>query len=114
MRYEKLVDVRNSISQLDEFVRACLECWERRVPFGTYNMTNPGSITTREIVALMQKTGVCNKSFQFFESEAEFLQKAAKTPRANCVLDSSKLLKTGIHLTEIHEAVETALRRWTG
>ncbi|MCX7888004.1 MAG: dTDP-4-dehydrorhamnose reductase, partial [Verrucomicrobiae bacterium] len=45
MRYEKLLDVRNSISQLDEFVRACLECWQRRVAFGIYNMTTPGSIT---------------------------------------------------------------------
>jgi len=113
MRYDKLVDVRNSISQLDEFVRACCECWEHRVPFGTYNMTNPGSITTREVVALIQKTGVSTKQFQFFQDENEFLQKAAKTPRSNCVLDSSKLLATGIHLTEIHEAVETALRHWT-
>ncbi|MBM3860824.1 MAG: sugar nucleotide-binding protein [Verrucomicrobia bacterium] len=112
MRYDKLVDVRNSISQLDEFVRACCECWEQRVPFGTYNVTNPGSITTREVAALMHKTGACTKQFQFFQSESEFLQKATKTPRANCVLDSGKLLATGIRLTEIHEAVETALRNW--
>lgn len=112
MRYDKLVEVRNSISQLDEFVRACCECWERRVPFGTYNMTNPGSITTREVAALMHKTGACTKQFQFFQSEADFLKNAAKTPRANCVLDSSKLLAAGIRLTEIHEAVETALRNW--
>ncbi len=113
LRYDRLVDVRDSISQLDEFVRACCECWQQRVPFGTYNVTNPGSITTREVVALIHKTGVSTKQFQFFESESEFLSKAVRAPRAHCILDSGKLLATGIRLTEIHEAVETALRRWT-
>jgi dTDP-4-dehydrorhamnose reductase len=112
MRYERLLEARNSISQLDEFVRACWECWERRVPFGVYNMTNPGTITTHEAVELIKKIGVCKKDFRFFKDEDEFMRIAAKTPRSNCVLDSSKLLATGIRLTEIHEAVETALRTW--
>lgn len=112
MKYERLVDVRNSISQLDEFVRATWECWEKRVPFGTYNVTNPGSITTREVAAMIEKHGLARHAFQFFKNEAEFMQKAAKTPRASCVMDSSKLLKTGIHLTEVHEALEWALKNW--
>ena len=37
---------------------------------------------------------------------------AAKTPRSNCVLDSSKLLNAGVELTEIHEALEKALSTW--
>jgi hypothetical protein len=41
------------------------------------------------------------------------MRETAKTPRSNCVLDTSKLQATGIRLTEVHEAVETALRRWT-
>jgi dTDP-4-dehydrorhamnose reductase len=112
MRYPRLLDAENSISQLDEFVAATLACWEKRVPFGTYNVTNPGHITTREVVALIQKTGVSHKDFQFFADEAEFMQTAAKTPRSNCVMDSSKLAATGIRLTEVHEAVERDLRRW--
>jgi len=113
MKYDRLLEARNSISQLEEFVRACWECWERRVPFGAYNMTNPGSVTTREVVAMIQKSGVCKKDFQFFTDEAEFMRVAAKTPRSNCVLDSAKLEQTGIRMTEVHEAIETALRRWT-
>jgi len=112
MSYERLLDVRNSLSQLDEFVRATWECWERRLPFGVYNCTNPGSITTREAVDLIQQSGLVKKEFKFFESEAEFMQKAAVTPRSNCVLDSSKLARSGIHLTEVHDAVREALRSW--
>ncbi len=113
MKYERLLEARNSISQLDEFVRACWECWDRRVPFGIYNVTNPGNVTTHEVVAMIQKSGVCKKDFQFFRDEAEFMRIAAKTPRSNCVLDTTKLEQTGIRLTEVHEAIETALRNWT-
>ena len=112
MRYERLLDAANSISQLDEFAAATFACWEQRVPFGTYNVTNPGAITTREIVELIRRSGVCTKEFKFFASEAEFMRVAAKTPRSNCIMDSSKLAAAGIRLTEIHAAVERDLHRW--
>jgi dTDP-4-dehydrorhamnose reductase len=112
MRYASLLEAENSISQLDEFVAATFACWEKRVPFGTYNVTNPGFVTTREVVELIKKTGVSHKDFQFFTDEAEFMRTAAKTPRSNCVMDSTKLAATGIKLTEVHEAVERDLRRW--
>ncbi|MBI2513729.1 MAG: sugar nucleotide-binding protein [Opitutae bacterium] len=112
MRYATLLEATNSISQLDEFVAATFACWENRVPFGTYNVTNPGAITTHEVVALIRQTGVSNKNFVFFKDEADFMQKAAKTPRSNCVMDSAKLASVGIRMTEVHEAVERDLRRW--
>jgi dTDP-4-dehydrorhamnose reductase len=112
LRYERLLDAANSISQLDEFVAATFACWEKRVPFGTYNVTNPGEITTRQVVELIRRTGVSQKNFSFFADEAEFMRTAAKTPRSNCVMDSSKLAAAGIRMTEVHEAVERDLRRW--
>ena len=112
MRYERLLDAANSISQLDEFAAATFACWEQRMPFGTYNVTNPGAITTREIVELIRRSGVCTKEFRFFASEDEFMRVAAKTPRSNCIMDSSKLAAAGIRLTEIHAAVERDLHQW--
>ena len=112
MRYERLLDARNSLSQLDEFVRAAWQCWEQRVPFGTYNVTNPGSVTTREVVELIRQSGVCRKEFKFFRDEDEFMRVAAKTPRSNCVLNTTKLQRAGIVMTEVHDAVAAALRHW--
>lgn len=112
LRYDTLLEAANSISQLDEFVAATFACWRKRVPFGTYNVTNPGHVTTREVVDLIRKTGVSTKDFRFFRDESEFMAKAAKTPRSNCVMDSSKLAAVGIAMTEVHEAVERDLRRW--
>lgn len=112
MRYSRLLEATNSISELDEFVEATLACWTRRAPFGTYNVTNPGRVTTREVVEMIRRSGVCNKEFSFFASEEEFMRTAAKTPRSNCVLDSSKLEALGIRLTPVHEAVERDLKAW--
>jgi len=112
MRYERLLEASNSISHLREFVEATFACWEKRIPFGVYNVTNPGSVTTREVVDHIRRSGVCRKDFAFFKDESEFMKTAAKTPRSNCVLDSSKLESRGIRLTEVHAAVERALREW--
>ena len=113
MRYSRLLDATNSISELQEFVEASLLCWEMRVPFGIYNMTNPGAVTTREVVDLIKKSGVCDREFDFFSSEDEFMRVAAITPRSNCVMNSDKLRRAGIRLTEVHEAIERDLRNWT-
>ncbi len=112
MRYQRLLEATNSISQLHEFCAATLACWEKRVPFGTYNITNPGQVTTHEVVDLIKASGVCTKDFQFFRDEDEFMANAAKTPRSNCVMDSSKLAATGIRMTEVHEAIAKDLSRW--
>lgn len=112
IRYPRLLEATNSISQLEEFCAATLACWEKRVPFGTYNITNPGQVTTHEVVDLIRKSGVSRKDFAFFTNEEEFMRLAAKTPRSNCVMDSSKLASVGIKLTEVHEAVARDLARW--
>ena len=111
-RYERLVDVRNSMSHLNEFVEASYKCWENRVPFGTYNVTNTGSVTTREVIDMIKRILKVDKEFKFFESEDEFLKIAVKVPRSNLEMDNSKLLSAGIHVSEIHDAMEQSLRNW--
>lgn len=112
LRYQRLLEAENSISQLHEFVTATFACWEKRIPFGTYNVTNPGHVTTREVVEHIKASGVSNKDFEFFSDEEEFMKIAAKTPRSNCVMDSSKLAAAGIQMTEVHDAIERDLKKW--
>jgi dTDP-4-dehydrorhamnose reductase len=112
MRYPRLLEATNSISELNEFVAGTFACWEKRVPFGAYNVTNPGAVTTHEVVDFIRRSGVCQKDFVFFKNEDEFMELAAKTPRSNCVLDAGKLAAVGIQLTEVHEAIARDLRNW--
>ena len=113
IRYENLLEASNSISQLDEFVAATFACWEKRVPFGTYNVTNPGYVTTREVVELIKESGLSTKTFNFFKDESEFMARAAKTPRSNCIMSSEKLAAAGITMTPVKEAIRQALSNWT-
>ena len=111
-RYAKVYENVNSISHRGDFARACLDLWERRAPFGIYNVTNPGFVTTRQVVGLVEKILKPAKRFEFWQNDTEFYTKAAKTPRSNCVLDVSKLLATGVKIRPVVEAVEDSLRNW--
>ena len=113
MRYQRLLDARNSLSHLGEFVDACVQCHTDRVPYGIYNLTNTGSVTTREVVQMLLAANVTQKSFDFFESEEEFMAIAAKTPRSNTVLDNSKALAAGLRLSDVQAAIDKALQHWT-
>lgn len=112
MRYARLLEAENSVTQLDEFVTGTLACFEKQVPYGLYNFTNPGHITTRQVAGMIENAGLAPHEFSFFTDETEFMQKAAITPRSNCILDSSKLSNVGIHLTPVVDAIQDALNRW--
>ena len=111
-RYSKVYDNVNSLSHRGDFVRACLDLWERRAPFGTYNVTNPGFVTTRQVIERIEKTLRPDRKFEFWADDEEFYKVAAKTPRSNCVLDVSKLLATGVKLRSVEDALEDSLQSW--
>jgi dTDP-4-dehydrorhamnose reductase len=111
-RYAKVYENVNSISHRADFVKACLDLWERRAPFGTYNVTNPGFVTTRHVVELIEHFLKPARKFEFWANDAEFYTVAAKTPRSNCVMDVSKLLAAGVKIRGVEEALEDSLKNW--
>ena len=111
LSYENLLEAENSISHLDEFVESCLKCFELEVQPGIYNLTNQGSITTRQITNWMHEEGVTDKEFSFFQDETDFMDRAASTPRSNCVLDTSKAEQAGVGMRPVEEAVRDSLRK---
>ena len=113
LSYARLLEAENSISHLGDFVSACLACHEKQVPFGTYNLTNPGTVTTHEVAALLRERIAPAKTFDFFSDESEFMRLAAKTPRSNCVMDTTKSETAGIAMRPIAEALDEALSRWS-
>ena len=113
LRYERLLEAVNSLSHLEEFVAACLDCWNLRLPYGIYNLTNGGYIRTSEVTVTLQQTITPHRSFQFFEDEEEFMRVAAKAPRSSCILDNSKALAAGLRLSEVHDAITSSLHQWS-
>ncbi|HUC86091.1 MAG TPA: sugar nucleotide-binding protein [Candidatus Acidoferrales bacterium] len=111
-RYPKVYENVNSISQRADFAKACLDLWDLRAPFGIYNVTNPGYITTRHVIALIEKHLKPARQFEFWKSDEEFYRAAAKTPRSNCIMDISKLLAAGVHIRPVEQALEESLKHW--
>ena len=92
LSYDRLLDVRNSFSHRADFVNACMDILEKKAPYGTYNLTNPGSLFTREVIDMIKEYIKPDKDFSFYSDEDTFLQDV-KAPRSSCVLDVSKALK---------------------
>jgi dTDP-4-dehydrorhamnose reductase len=111
-RYPKVYDNVNSLSHRGDFARACLDLWDRRAPFGIYNLTNPGFITTRQVIDMLRRILALDREFEFWADDEEFYRLAAKTPRSNCVLDVSRLLSAGVQVRPVEEALECSLREW--
>jgi dTDP-4-dehydrorhamnose reductase len=111
LNYENLLEAENSVSHLEEFCQKCIECFTKDVEPGIYNMTNPGSITTSQVTEWMIDEGLTDKQFNFFKSEEEFMEKAAKTPRSNCILDTTKAEKAGIGMRPVEEAMIDSIRK---
>ena len=111
-RYAKVYDNINSISHRADYVKACLDTWELRAPFGIYNVTNPGFVTTRHVVETLEKILKPKQKFEYWSSDEEFYKVAAKTPRSNCVMDVSKLLAAGVKIRGVEEALEDSLQNW--
>jgi len=111
LHYSSLLEAENSISHIDDYINSCLSSLTQECEPGIYNLTNSGSITTRQVVKWMKEEGVTDKEFTFFENEEDFMAKAVITPRSNCVMDTSKAERNGIALRPVEEAVRDSLRK---
>lgn len=112
LKYEKLLDAENTVSNKQEFVSACIQTIQKEVPYGTYNVTNGGYITTKSVVEKLKSTIAKDKTFTFVE-EDEFYKNIVKTPRSNCVMSNEKLLSTGIKMRTADEALDYCINNWT-
>lgn len=112
LRYARIYQNINSLSHRGDYARACLDLWDRKAPFGIYNITNPGAVSTSQVVEMIQKVQCPDREFVFWRDDAEFYRLGAKAPRSNCILDVSKLLNAGVVMRPVEEALIQALKNW--
>lgn len=115
LRYGKVYNNFNSLSlsHRADYVTACLDSWLQRIPFGTYNITNPGYISTPQVLEMIQSILKPDREFTFWESDADFYATGALAPRSNCIMDISKLNAAGIQIRTVDEALQSSLENWT-
>jgi dTDP-4-dehydrorhamnose reductase len=109
--YNKLLDVQNSLSNLEEFIEACYHLISKDCPTGIYNITNTGYVTTKQVTEIINKY-IINKEFSFFKNDEEFYSTTAQTPRSNCVLNNDKLINTGFNIKSVQDSLENAIKNY--
>jgi UDP-glucose 4,6-dehydratase len=112
LTYPRLYQNVNSLSHRGDFVAACLDLWALRAPFGVYNITNPGYLSTRQVAHLIEEILKPGRKFEYWSGDDDFYRLAAKTPRSNCILDVKKLTQAGVTIRGVEEAVRASLENW--
>ena len=108
LSYDTLLDAENSLSHRADFAKYTMNLIEQKVPHGIYNVTNKGSVTTKDVVELIKKHNLSNKDFKFFDNLESF-GKETIAPRSNCVLDTTKIeqyIKTRTAIEALEEAIQ--------
>jgi dTDP-4-dehydrorhamnose reductase len=102
-----------SVSQLSDFVRACLELWEQSAAFGIYNVVNVGAVTIERIVELTRQVLKPFPEIELLDNQESCSSDVvAGTSCSSCILDPAKLLATGVKMRTTEEALKSSLRRW--
>ena len=91
----------NSLTHRGDFVKAALDLWKLRAPFGTYNVVNPGFITAQGLVHRMIDFGIMAKEPEFSSNET-----------TGCKLSTAKLLAAGVKMRDVQEATMDAVGNW--
>jgi len=111
-RYDKVVDIPNSMTVLSGMLPLALAMSAAAVP-GVYNFTNRGVISHNEILELYKQHVDPNFTYTNFTVEEQ--AKVIRAPRSNNFLDTTKLeacaTKLGLEVPEVRAAVVSALQK---
>lgn len=102
-KYEKVVNVPNSMTVLTEFLPIAQDMMYNR-KIGVYNFTNPGYITHNSILSLYRKH--IDNSFTWENFSLEEQSKILKAGRSNNELNVDKLLSEYPEIEHINVAIE--------
>ncbi|CAL5432940.1 unnamed protein product [Camellia sinensis] len=101
-RYEKVVNIPNSMTILDELLPISIEMAKRNLT-GIWNFTNPGVVSHNEILEMYRDYIDPNFTWKNFNLEEQ--AKVIVAPRSNNELDASKLTKEFPELLSIKESL---------
>lgn len=101
-RYEKVVNIPNSMTILDELLPISIEMAKRNLT-GIYNFTNPGVVSHNEILEMYRD--YIDPSFTWKNFTLEEQAKVIVAPRSNNELDTTKLKAEFPELLSIKESL---------
>ncbi|BAT93178.1 hypothetical protein VIGAN_07209900 [Vigna angularis var. angularis] len=101
-RYNKVVNIPNSMTVLDELLPISIEMAKRNLR-GIWNFTNPGAVSHNEILEMYRD--YIDPSFKWVNFNLEEQAKVIVAPRSNNEMDGTKLKKEFPELLSIKESL---------
>ncbi|KAL0399509.1 UNVERIFIED_CONTAM: trifunctional UDP-glucose [Sesamum radiatum] len=101
-RYNKVVNIPNSMTILDELLPISIEMAKRNLR-GIWNFTNPGVVSHNEILEMYRE--YIDPQFKWTNFTLEEQAKVIVAPRSNNEMDASKLKKEFPELLSIKESL---------
>jgi len=101
-RYNKVVNIPNSMTILDELLPISIEMAKRNLR-GIWNFTNPGVVSHNEILEMYKN--YINPDFTWVNFDLEEQAKVIVAPRSNNEMDASKLKNEFPELLPIKESL---------
>lgn len=101
-RYDKVVNIPNSMTVLDELLPISIEMAKRNCT-GIWNFTNPGVISHNEILEMYRD--YIDPQFKWMNFDLEEQAKVIVAPRSNNELDASKLKNEFPELLSIKDSI---------
>jgi 3,5-epimerase/4-reductase len=108
VKYEKICSIPNSMTVLDDFFPIFLDLILKKKT-GTYNCTNPGTISHNEILELYREMINPNFTWQNFTLEEQ--QKILKSDRSNNALKTLKI-SSSYDILNINESMKNIIKNF--
>ena len=108
-RYEKVCSIQNSMTVLDDFIPIIFDMTINDKN-GTYNCTNPGTISHNEILTLYKQYVDPNFKWKNFTIEEQ--NEILASERSNNMLDTFRIEKEYPNLKPIKDSVIDILKNW--
>ena len=109
--FEKVIDVENSVTVIEDMIDVFHQLLEKRAE-GIFHVTNPGTLKHREIIKLYEELVDLNHTNEWIENGDLVKQGLAVKGRSNNFLQSENLVKIGIRMRPINEAIRDTMEKY--
>ncbi len=110
-RYPKIIDVRNSVTVVDDLVMAVKGVIEKRGT-GVFHAVNPGVMAHRDLIALYEELVDPTHTNEWISEDELVRQGLATRTRSNNIMQNNRLPELGIHMRPIQEALRDAMTKY--
>jgi dTDP-4-dehydrorhamnose reductase len=108
LNYNNLINMKNSLTNVDEFVNFTYNFVDKKPQTGLYNVVNTGSINAQEVVDILKENDLENPNWNFVSlQDAKF-----RVARSNCVLSTQKINDQGLGMSDIKTSIKKAIENY--